>query len=68
MIVLALVLVRVPAESRWPETVYAPQNASVYINCTLESQDTPFWAISLADFNTDLQFSVVPSQRQVLNN
>ena len=66
---LALVLVRVPAESPWPETLYAPHNASIYINCTLgrESQETPFWAISLADIDTELQF-FAPSQRQRLNN
>ena len=56
--VLVLVLVRVPAESPWPGTVHMPHNASVYINCTLESLDLPFWAINVADFpTTDLQFS-----------
>ena len=64
---MALVLVRVPAESPWPETAYAPHNASIYINCALESQVMPFWAINVADFNSDLQF-VVPTQEELLNN
>ena len=62
---MALVLVRVPAESPWPETVYAPHNASIYINCALESQVMPFWAINVADFNSDLQFA---TQGELLHN
>ena len=64
-ITLALVIVRIPAESPWPETVYAPHNASVHINCTLETQGMPFWAINVADFNSDLQFA---TQGELLNN
>lgn len=57
--------VRVPAES-WPKIVYMPHNASVYINCTLESQGSLFWSIKHADFLIDLQFS--DTTRQELNN
>jgi hypothetical protein len=43
-----------------------PHNASVYINCTLESQGLLFWSIKHADFPLDLQFS--ETTRQELNN
>lgn len=61
-------IVRVPAESPWPEIVHMPYNANVYINCTLERQSTPFWEISLADFTLDLRFSDEANQRQTLKD
>ena len=61
-------IVLVPAESPWPEIVHMPHNANVYINCTLERQNTPFWEISLADFTLDLTFSDEANQRQILKD
>ena len=46
-----------------------PRNASVYIDCTLESQTKPFWLVDLAadGLSVDRQFNV-PATEKVLND
>ena len=56
MSLFIIFIVRV--ESAWPKTVFAPQNSSVYIDCTTRSEsDEPFWSVQLADFAAFLSFS-----------
>ena len=54
------------ADQSWPRFVYVPHNASVYKNCTTDS-DNPFWSIDPAGdgLETPLQFS---TRREALNN
>ena len=46
------------ADQSWPRFVYVPHNASVYINCTTDSNN-PFWSINPAEDELDsfLQFA-----------
>ena len=54
------------ADQQWPRFVYVPHNASVYINCTTDSNNS-FWSIDLAEdgLETPLQFA---TRREALNN
>ena len=54
------------ADQSWPRFVYVPHNASVYINCTTDSNN-PFWSIDPADdeLETPLQFA---TRGEALNN
>ena len=54
------------ADQSWPRFVYVPHNASVYINCTTDSNN-PFWSIDPAgdELNTPLQFT---TRGEELNN
>ena len=54
------------ADQSWPGFVYVPHNASVYINCTTDSNN-PFWSIGPAEDELDsfLQFS---TRGEALNN
>ena len=54
------------ADQSWPGFVYVPHNASVYINCTTDSNN-PFWSIDPAEDELDsfLQFA---TRSEELNN
>ena len=54
------------ADQLWPRFVYVPHNASVYINCTTDSNN-PFWSINPAEdeLDTPLQFA---TRGEDLNN
>ena len=39
----------------WPIPLFVPQNSTIIINCTTDS-DTPFWSIDLANDSTDTQY------------
>ena len=54
------------ADQSWPSFIYAPHNASVYINCTTNSSN-PFWSINLAGDNVDSFLPFFP-RGEDLNN